>query len=92
MTLKVKFNDFHQITRARSFAEPVTDRALFLEAGRALLLALCPVEKPIRLLGLTLSALVRRFPRLRLAVPHDQIEYRHGSAVFGITRLPVEWS
>ena len=57
ITLKLRYNDFHTITRARSFAEPVLDRAQFTEAGHALLLALCPVEKPIRLLGLTLSGL-----------------------------------
>jgi DNA polymerase-4 len=65
VTLKVKFNDFHQITRAKSFTEPVTDRTLFADAGRALLLALCPVEKPVRLLGLTLSG---------LALPGDEPE------------------
>jgi DNA polymerase IV len=57
ITLKLRYNDFHTITRAKSFSEPVLDRALFTEAGHGLLLALCPVEKPIRLLGLTLSGL-----------------------------------
>ncbi len=57
VTLKVKYDDFRQITRARSFAEPVANRAQFAEAGKALMLALCPVERPVRLLGLTLSAL-----------------------------------
>jgi DNA polymerase-4 len=57
VTLKVRYDDFRTITRARSFSEPVIDRALFTEAGHGLLLALCPVERPIRLLGLTLSAL-----------------------------------
>jgi DNA polymerase-4 len=57
VTLKVRYDDFRTITRAKSFSEPVTDRALFTEAGHGLLLALCPVERPIRLLGLTLSAL-----------------------------------
>ncbi|MDB5737127.1 MAG: polymerase [Sphingomonas bacterium] len=57
VTLKVKYDDFRQITRATSFADAVTDRALFTRAGHALMLALCPVERPIRLLGLTLSAL-----------------------------------
>ena len=57
VTLKVKYDDFRQITRARSFAEPVADRAQFAETGKALMLALCPVERAVRLLGLTLSAL-----------------------------------
>ena len=57
VTLKVKFNDFRQITRARSFDAPVPDKAAFAAAGAELLAALCPVERPVRLLGLTLSAL-----------------------------------
>jgi DNA polymerase-4 len=57
VTLKVRYDDFRTITRARSFDAPVADRAQITEAGHALLLALCPVERPIRLLGLTLSAL-----------------------------------
>jgi DNA polymerase-4 len=57
ITLKVRYDDFRTITRARSFAEPVTTRALFTDTGHGLLLALCPVERPIRLLGITLSAL-----------------------------------
>jgi DNA polymerase-4 len=57
ITLKVKYDDFRQITRARSFAANVPDRDTFTRAGHELLLALCPVERPIRLLGLTLSAL-----------------------------------
>jgi DNA polymerase-4 len=57
VTLKLRYDDFRTITRARSFPEPVSNREMFAETGRALLLALCPVERPIRLLGLTLSAL-----------------------------------
>jgi DNA polymerase IV len=58
VTLKVKYSDFRQITRARSFATSVGDRASIGSAGLLLLEALCPVEKGVRLLGLTLSALV----------------------------------
>ncbi len=57
VTLKIKFNDFRQITRARSFAMPVADRAAFARAGADLLDASIPVERPVRLLGLALSAL-----------------------------------
>ncbi|WBO24585.1 DNA polymerase IV [Sphingomonas abietis] len=57
VTLKMRYDDFHTITRARSFTEPLLDRGLLAEAAHGLLLALCPVERPIRLLGLTLSAL-----------------------------------
>ncbi|HEY0271349.1 MAG TPA: DNA polymerase IV [Sphingomonas sp.] len=57
VTLKLRYDDFRTITRARSFPDAVTERARFAGAGHGLLLALCPVERPIRLLGLTLSAL-----------------------------------
>ena len=57
VTLKVKYNDFRLITRAKSFAEPIESRSAFLRAGEELLRALCPMERPVRLLGLTLSAL-----------------------------------
>jgi DNA polymerase IV len=57
VTLKVKFADFQIITRARSFTSAINDRASIGAAGHALLAALCPVPKGIRLLGLTLSAL-----------------------------------
>lgn len=57
VTLKVKFADFRQITRAHSFARPIASRAAVGDAARALLTGLCPVEKGIRLLGVTLSGL-----------------------------------
>ena len=57
VTLKLKYADFRQITRARSFAAPIGDRVTIGEAGQGLLAALCPVPLGVRLLGLTLSAL-----------------------------------
>jgi DNA polymerase-4 len=58
VTLKVKYADFRQITRARSFTAVISDRARIGAAGQGLLAALCPVPLGVRLLGLTLSALV----------------------------------
>lgn len=57
VTLKLKYQDFQQITRARSVNPPVDDKQRFAEIGRALLLAQLPVAKGVRLLGLTLSSL-----------------------------------
>jgi DNA polymerase-4 len=57
VTLKVKYRDFRIVTRARSLDRAVADRAEFLAIGRALLHGLMPAEKPIRLIGLTLSNL-----------------------------------
>ena len=58
VTLKVKFGDFTLITRSKSFANPVPDLAAFIAAGQALLAALHPLAKGIRLLGLGLHNLV----------------------------------
>jgi DNA polymerase-4 len=57
VTLKLKDTDFHTITRARSFPAAVPDEAAFGEAARALLDAVLPLPQPVRLMGLTLSAL-----------------------------------
>src|SRR3954467_3917911 len=57
VTLKVKFGDFTLITRSKSFAGPVPDLAAFIAAGQALLAALHPLPKGIRLLGLGLHNL-----------------------------------
>jgi DNA polymerase-4 len=57
VTLKVKYGDFTMITRSKSFAGPVPDEASFAAAGQALLSALFPLTKGIRLLGLGLHNL-----------------------------------
>jgi DNA polymerase-4 len=57
VTLKVKFGDFTIITRSKSFATWVPDLPAFTVAGQALLAALQPLPKGIRLLGLGLHNL-----------------------------------
>jgi DNA polymerase IV len=57
VTLKVKFQDFEQITRRRSFDVLVESRAELERASLDLLSALFPVNKGVRLLGVTLSSL-----------------------------------
>lgn len=57
VTLKVKYADFHQITRSRSLDEYLTQKAQFADVGRDLLLQLLPAANGVRLLGLTLSGL-----------------------------------
>jgi DNA polymerase-4 len=59
VTLKVRDAGFHTITRARSLTAPVADAAQFVALGRGLLAPELPVAGGIRLLGLTLSGLVR---------------------------------
>jgi DNA polymerase-4 len=58
VTLKVKYGDFTIITRSKSFGGPVADLDAFTAAGQALLAALHPLSKGIRLLGLGLHNLV----------------------------------
>ncbi|MBB3998528.1 DNA polymerase IV [Aureimonas pseudogalii] len=56
VTLKVKFADFQQITRARSNAAPVASREALERPVLELLQALLPAPKGIRLLGVTISS------------------------------------
>lgn len=38
-----------------------------------------------------LSMLLRRLPALRLAVPLEEVKFRHDMATFGVHELPVTW-
>ncbi|MEO6247992.1 MAG: DNA polymerase IV [Sphingomicrobium sp.] len=58
VTLKVKFADFTLITRSKSYAAPIADEAAFASVGQALLAALFPIPRGIRLLGLGIHAIV----------------------------------
>src|SRR6516162_9555047 len=55
ITLKVKFADFHLITRSRSFPTAIAQHALLRAARVVLVHTLLPTEKGIRLLGVTVS-------------------------------------
>lgn len=57
VTLKVKFSDFQIITRSRTLPVPVASLAELEWLALALLQPLFPLEKAIRLLGVTLSSL-----------------------------------
>jgi DNA polymerase-4 len=57
VTLKVKYADFHQITRSRTLADPVGDRTTLERVALALLAPLMPVSIGVRLLGVSLSSL-----------------------------------
>ena len=62
VTLKVKYGDFTLISRSKSFAAPVPDKETFTAAGQALLAALHPLPRGIRLLGLGLHNLCEGEP------------------------------
>jgi DNA polymerase-4 len=57
VTLKVKYADFQQITRSRSFSEVVSSVVMLESTALDLLAPLLPVRLGVRLLGVTLSAL-----------------------------------
>ena len=53
----MKYQDFEQITRSRSFSAWIESRAAVTKASLELLNLLFPVRKGVRLLGVTLSSL-----------------------------------
>ena len=55
LTLRVKFADFSVLSRSASFAEAFSAPDLLLQRGLVLLRALDYSDRPIRLLGLSLS-------------------------------------
>jgi DNA polymerase-4 len=57
VTLKLKFVDFQAMSRAKSLPHAVADKEAFARLSRELLDAVLPLPQPIRLMGLTLSAL-----------------------------------
>ena len=57
ITLKLKHKDFTGLTRSRSLVRPVASLAEFSAIGHALLDEVLPLAQPVRLVGLTLSAL-----------------------------------
>lgn len=59
VTLKVKYADFRQITRGRSVAGGVIDRASLERVGLELLGSVMPPEQGVRLLGIGVSNLSR---------------------------------
>jgi DNA polymerase-4 len=57
VTLKLKHADFSGLTRARSLPHAVASREQLAAIGHALLDEVLPLAKPVRLVGLTLSAI-----------------------------------
>jgi DNA polymerase-4 len=59
VTLKVKFADFQQITRSKSFGDAIDSLADLERLSLGLLEPLLPTEKGVRLLGISLSSLTQ---------------------------------
>jgi DNA polymerase-4 len=69
VTLKLRDSQFHTITRARSVSDPVASEAEMLAIGRMLIAPELPVAGGIRLLGLTLSGIVRGYEEVQPGLP-----------------------
>jgi DNA polymerase-4 len=80
VTLKVKYNNFRQVTRSRTCAEPVADRASVERVGLDLLSTLLPLRRGVRLLGLTLSNLTSERVTTEQQLPLFE---QHGTAPHG---------
>ena len=65
MTLKLKFTDFQLMTRAKSLPRAVEGKAEFARLSREILDEVLPLPMPVRLMGLTLSALEGNAERRR---------------------------
>ncbi|MCE2564922.1 DNA polymerase IV [Komagataeibacter sp. FNDCF1] len=57
VTIKLKYNDFRQIVRGRTAAEPVRDAPDLTDRAQGLLAPCFPLPRGIRLLGITVSGL-----------------------------------
>ena len=55
VTVKVKFADFRQVTRSRSFSTVIARQDLLRQASVELVRTLLPTAKGVRLLGVTVS-------------------------------------
>ncbi|OAH34469.1 DNA polymerase IV [Methylorubrum populi] len=60
VTLKLKFSDFAQITRARSLPQPLADRAMLEQVSLGLLRDAFPLRRSVRLIGTAISSLQTR--------------------------------
>lgn len=71
VTLKVKYQDFHQITRSQTLSAAVDSAAELERRTLALLQPLFPSAKGVRLLGVTVSA----FDEANAETEHDQMAF-----------------
>lgn len=69
ITVKIKYADFRQITRSKSFADPVDELNTIIETARALLVQTDPENQSIRLLGISLS----NFPGIEKKKSDEQL-------------------
>ncbi len=74
ITLKVKYSDFRQITRNKSFLHPVADYETILDTAVQLLAATGPEGSKIRLLGISLSNFGEALPAMHRSETSAQLK------------------
>ncbi|MGW8704635.1 DNA polymerase Y family protein [Brevundimonas sp. NPDC055814] len=73
VTVKVKWANFQQSTRSRSFKEPVASKARLREIARLLVRSLYPPTRGVRLVGVTLSNLEKASPGIPSWTPAGEL-------------------
>ncbi|MEN9924937.1 MAG: polymerase [Pseudomonadota bacterium] len=74
VTLKLKYKDFTNLTRSRSLSTAIASEAEFARIGHELLGEVLPLAQPVRLVGLTLSALEEDEPPVPVTATKGQAE------------------
>ena len=69
VTVKVKFADFQQVTRSRSFPEAIAGHDALRRASIELVRSVLPVAKGVRLLGVTMSNFGQSPAAIHTALP-----------------------
>lgn len=64
LTLKIKYADFELISRQATFDEPLDTIARIYQAAELLVQKVLPLDRPVRLVGLSLSGLIDRSDEL----------------------------
>lgn len=77
VTLKIKYANFRQITRARTLPAPITSETCLNETGQSLFASLFPLHTGVRLLGLTLSSLSGSAATGSTPAPQMQLLFDH---------------
>lgn len=74
VTLKLKHKDFTNLTRSRSLPTAIASEVEFARIGHELLGEVLPLAQPVRLVGLTLSALEEDEPPVPVTATKGQAE------------------
>ncbi|MEZ5570963.1 MAG: DNA polymerase IV [Halioglobus sp.] len=77
VTLKVKYADFHQITRSISCDQSISGRPQFAALASEMLAQILPVTRGVRLLGLTLSGLNESSARREVSAVYPHASAQH---------------